>query len=89
VQKILREQGIDQVKRISEQAEAPKEAPEAAAKRGRRGKAQGAQQAKPSAAAGNLRAAIAELELCREILMGKAVETSGRRRAKPRRDASP
>ncbi len=97
VQKILREQGIDQVKRISGQTEAPKEAPEA--KRGRRGKA-GAAQAAPFAAAGGrsassrsepagtLRTAIAELELCRDILMGKAVETGGRRRAKARRDIS-
>jgi DNA-binding transcriptional MerR regulator len=96
VQKILREQGIDQVKRISEQAELPKEVPEAAAKRGRRGKAHGSAQSaqfatagKPSSPAANLRAAIAELELCRDILMGKAVETGGRRRAKPRRDVSP
>ena len=101
VQKILREQGIDQVKRITEQAEPPKEAPEAAAKRSRRGKVQGGAQSAPfasgraasassrSSPSGTLRAAIAELELCRDILMGKAVETGGRRRAKPRRDVSP
>ena len=96
VQKILREQGIDQVKRITEQAESPKAATEAAVKRSRRGKAQGGAQSapfaapgKPSSPAANLRAAIAELELCRDILMGKTIETGSRRRAKPRRDASP
>ena len=100
VQKILREQGIDQVKRISGEAETPKEPPEAAAKRGRRGKAQGGAQAAPFGSAGGhaassraasmstLRVAIAELELCRDLLMGKAVDASARRRAKPRRAAS-
>ena len=88
VQKILREQGIDQVKRVSEQAEALKEVPQAAVKRGRRGKAQAAQ-ASRSASTGALRAAIAELELCRDILMGKAVDTSARRRSKSRRGPAP
>ncbi len=100
VQKILREQGIDQVKRISEQSEAVKEVPEVAAKRGRRGKAHaqiraispaaGARLGPPrSAAPDTLKAAIAELELCRDILMGKAVDTSARRRAKSRRAVAP
>ena len=103
VQKILREQGIDQVKRVSEQAEVLKDAPEVPAKRGRRGKSQGETPAVGSAAVaagphfasqrsastGTLRAAVAELELCRDILMGKAVDASVRRRAKPRRAAAP
>jgi DNA-binding transcriptional MerR regulator len=100
VQKILREQGIDQVKRISGEVAAPKEAPPAPAKRDRRGKTQAGAQAAPFGSAGGhavssrsssmstLRAAIAELELCRDVLMGKAVDTSARRRAKPRRAAS-
>ena len=54
VQKILREQGIDQVKRISAEAPAPKEVPQAPAKRDRRGKAQtGAQAAAYSASGGH------------------------------------
>ncbi len=101
VQKILREQGIDQVKRVSEQAESLKVVPEAAVKRGRRGKVQAESQAVPSAVAGpqaapsrsgsvsTLKAAIAELELCRDILMGKAVDVNARRRAKARRAAAP
>ena len=101
VQKILREQGIDQVKRISGEVPAPKEAPPAAAKRDRRGKAHLSVQATAFGSAGErgassrsssttsaLKAAIAELELCRDALMGKAVETGARRRAKPRRAAS-
>jgi DNA-binding transcriptional MerR regulator len=101
VQKILREQGIDQVKRISGEVPAPKEAPPAAAKRDRRGKAHVGVQAATFGSAGEhgassrsssttstLKAAIAELELCRNVLMGKAVEASARRRAKPRRAAS-
>jgi DNA-binding transcriptional MerR regulator len=101
VQKILREQGIDQVKRISGEVPAPKEAPPAASKRDRRGKAHVGVQAGAFGSAGErrassrlstttstLKAAIAELELCRDVLMGKAVETSARRRAKPRRAAS-
>ena len=101
VQKILREQGIDQVKRISGEVPAPKEAPPAAAKRDRRGKAtvgvhaanfgsageRGAS-SRSSSATSARKAAIAELELCRDALMGKAVETGARRRAKPRRAAS-
>ena len=101
VQKILREQGIDQVKRVSEQAEALKVPPEVPAKRGRRGKTPAEAHAAPStvagvqsgssrsASTGTLRAAIAELELCRNILMGKAVDTSARRRGKPRRAVTP
>lgn len=99
VQKILREQGIDQVKRASEQAQALNAAPAPAAKRGRRGKApaEAAPLRQPGALSGSsrpaststLKAAIAELELCRDILMGKAVDASARRRAKPRRAAAP
>ena len=89
VQKILREQGVDSVKRVSEQTAPPKVAPEAAGKRGRRGKAQAEGAVAGSDAAGTLKAAIAELELCRAILMGKAVDTGARRRAKPRRAIAP
>jgi DNA-binding transcriptional MerR regulator len=100
VQKILREQGIDQVKRIGEQAQT--EAAEAAGRRSRRAK-QGSLAAPISAATASpgiagtapgeraqIMAAIAELEVCRSILLGKAIETSARRRAaKPRRAARP
>jgi len=93
VQKILREQGIEQVKRISEQAETVQSAPPEAAKRSRRGKVQAetaaSAQSGQARSANTLRAAIAELTLCRDILMGKAVDTSARRRVKPRRAAAP
>jgi len=89
VQKILREQGVDSVKRVSEQTAPPKVAPEAAGKRGRRGNAQAEGAVAGSDAAATLKAAIAELELCRDILMGKAVDTGARRRAKPRRAIAP
>jgi DNA-binding transcriptional MerR regulator len=94
VQKILREQGVEQVKRISEQAQTVQSAPEPA-KRGRRGKAHAEAEASASAQSGSarsaptLRAAIAELTLCRDILMGKAVDASARRRVKARRAAAP
>jgi DNA-binding transcriptional MerR regulator len=93
VQKILREQGVEQVKRISEQAQAAQSASEAP-KRGRRGKTEAATSQAPAASgsarsASTLRAAIAELNLCRDILMGKAVDASSRRRVKPRRAAAP
>jgi hypothetical protein len=94
VQKILREQGVEQVKRISEQAEVVQSTPEPA-KRGRRGKAPAGAEthaATPSGSAARsatLRAAIAELTLCRDILTGKAVDTSARRRVKPRRATAP
>ena len=89
VQKILREHGVDSVKRASEQTAPPKVALEAAGKRGRRGKAQAEGTVAGSDPAGTLKAAIAELELCRDILMGKAVDTGARRRAKPRRAIAP
>jgi len=103
VQKILREQGVDQVKRIGVQAQTEAtEAAEAAGKRGRRGKPAalapplGAASASPGTAGtapeerAQIMAAIAELEICRSILLGKAIETTARRRAlKPRRAARP
>jgi DNA-binding transcriptional MerR regulator len=100
VQKILREQGIDHVKGIGVQAQA--EAAEAAGKRSRRSKPAGhaapvgAASASPSASGAapsrraQLMAAIAELEISRSILLGKAIETTARRRPlKPRRAARP
>jgi DNA-binding transcriptional MerR regulator len=100
VQKILREQGIDEVKRIGVQAQT--EPAEAARKRS--GRAKPASLAAPWGAASGapgrastapdkraqMMAAIAELEVCRSILLGKAIETSARRRPmKPRRAARP
>ena len=102
VQKILREQGVDQVKRLGEEAEVRRETAEAAAKRGRRAKSQStpyvssaandaeASGEMPRSAFGTaIKAAIAELEVCRNILTGKAIEASARRRTKPRRAATP
>lgn len=103
VQKILREQGVDQVKRLGASMETQEQAAEAPAKRGRRGKVQqtslmnaaapGARTAPVKRAArsgvrAQIQAAISELEVCRSILLGRAIETSARRHgAKPRRAA--
>ena len=110
VQKILREQGIDQVKQIGLQPRA-KSAPAAVA--GKRGRPAvrpppslaaapaGATTAPPGSSRlhatpvmpdirSRLVAAIAELEVCRSMLLGKAIESTARRRvAKPRRAARP
>lgn len=104
VQKILREQGVDQVKRFGSEpatvaapvvvAAAP------AAKRGARSGRQpaaGASASRASASGGaksemreRVLAAIAELESCRGILLGKPPETAARRGAqKARRSARP
>ena len=107
VQKILREQGIDQVKQLGTEpaAPAPVEAPAKKSSRVERPRAAFATQgasAMPAAGASSRRtpaargprdrilAAIAELEACRGILLGKAAESSARRRpAKQRRAARP
>jgi len=96
VQKILREQGVDTVKRfgadpaaVEEPAAAPVAAPAAASKRGK--KAGAAPRGAPTKAEvrERLLAAIAELETCRGILLGKPPETTVRRAAQktPRRSA--
>jgi DNA-binding transcriptional MerR regulator len=108
VQKILREQGVDQVKRMGVDGEEkePQTAPMAAKQRGRPPKALathagalprdvlplgGSALPMPPGARGGpspILAAIAELEVCRSILLGKAIETSARRRGvKARRPA--
>ena len=107
VQKILREQGIDQVKQLgTEPAAAPTPPPVATpAKKGarvERPRAAFATQGVPAAGASSRRttgargrrvrvlAAIAELEACRGILLGKGHESDTRRRpAKQRRAARP
>lgn len=110
VQKILREQGIDQVKQLgTEPAAAPTPAPIATpAKKSARverpraafttqaasgAPAAGANSRRTPAARGTrdrVLAAIAELEACRSILLGKAPESVARRRpAKQRRAARP
>jgi DNA-binding transcriptional MerR regulator len=87
VQKILREQGVDTVKRVGTEpvAEAPV-APAAPAPAGKRAGKKGA--AAATAARGmpskaevreRLLAAIAELESCRGILLGKPPEVAARR----------
>ncbi len=97
VQKILREQGVDAVKgfgadpaAVEEPVAAPVAAPAAAGKRGK--KAGAAPRGAPSKAEvrERLLAAIAELEACRGILLGKPPEAAVRRAAvqkTPRRSA--
>jgi DNA-binding transcriptional MerR regulator len=109
VQKILREQGVDQVKSIGVGARTDDAPGAASAKAGRAAKAPSAPPAKASPksavalanatrASGSKKtgtrahilAVIAELEVCRSILLGKAIETSARRRVpKSRRPARP
>jgi DNA-binding transcriptional MerR regulator len=99
VQKILREQGVDHVKQFG--IKAANEAAELGSKRGRRGKAQSAllgtrlanSAANPARAPderARILAAITQLEACRSILLGKAIESAARRpAAKARRAARP
>jgi DNA-binding transcriptional MerR regulator len=100
VQKILREHGVDHVKRFGTD-DAPVAPPAAtpapaAGKRGARDKKPAASAAAPAARGvptksevrERLLAAIAELEACRGILLGKSAETAARRApAKARRAA--
>jgi DNA-binding transcriptional MerR regulator len=95
VQKILREQGVDAVKGFGADPAAVEEAAAApvAAPAGKRGKKAGAvPRGAPSKAEvrERLLAAIAELEACRGILLGKPPEAAVRRPAAqktPRRSA--
>jgi DNA-binding transcriptional MerR regulator len=99
VQRILRDQGVEAVKRLGTETRAEPRTDDVPAKRGRRTRMPApvlahsatpvaAQSAKASASLGGLRgeartnmlAAIAELEVCRSILLGRAIETSARRR---------
>jgi DNA-binding transcriptional MerR regulator len=102
VQKILREQGIDHVKQFGEQEPTAAPAAEAPAdKRGKRRKAHSglvgstasASAVKPGRAPdarARILAAITQLEACRSILLGKAIESAARRpAAKARRAARP
>jgi DNA-binding transcriptional MerR regulator len=106
VQKILREQGVDQVKRVGSAPALPGAAAAAAtAKHARAAKALSdalppkskspLQSVRgPTSAVSDTRAqvkaAIAELEICRSLLLGKAIESTARRRAaKMRRAARP
>jgi len=104
VQKILREQGVDQVKRVGSQPRLPGAAAAAAtAKHGRGAKATPESlphKAKASLPASRavapsgpdlrtqVKAAIAELEICRSLLLGKAIESTARRRAAKTRRAA-
>ena len=108
VQKILREQGVDQVKQVGTELRLPgASAVAATAKLGRGSKAApeappptkaraatSMSRAQPTNAVPDMRAhvkaAIAELEICRSLLLGKAIESTARRRAaKMRRAARP
>jgi len=107
VQKILREQGVDQVKRVGTELRLPgasaaaatamhartaKPLPDALPQHKARVPAPTSRQ--PNAVAldfnAHVKAAIAELEICRSLLLGKAIESTARRRAaKMRRAARP
>jgi len=107
VQKILREQGVDQVKQVGTELRLPGATAAAVTAKGRSTRMlPGAQQpskARASASASrpqsanavpdmraHVKAAIAELEICRSLLLGKAIESTARRRAaKMRRAARP
>jgi DNA-binding transcriptional MerR regulator len=110
VQRILRDQGVEAVKRLGSEVKTEPRNGEVPAKRGRRTRmpapvlahpappAGASASAKAAASLGGLRgearaqmqAAIAELEVCRSILLGRAIETSARRRpGKIRRAARP
>jgi DNA-binding transcriptional MerR regulator len=93
VQKILREQGVDTVKRVG-QADGPPAsetgsaaaAAEPPAKKGRRGAAARADANALSKAEmrERLLATIAELETCRKVLLGKPQSRTAARRAAPK-----
>jgi hypothetical protein len=102
VQKILREHGVDEVKASAKRAEFAGLAAKAKAKRGRRAikRASPPSATSPARKAGsfltirdaggraNIEAAIAELEICRNILLGRKVTGAARRKgSKPRRAA--
>jgi len=106
VQKILREQGIDEVKRVGGELRLPGAAVAAATARHGRGAKQvpdvppnkstlplpTTRGHTPSALdmRTQVKAAIVELEICRSLLLGKAIESTARRRsAKMRRAARP
>ncbi|HEY7670334.1 MAG TPA: MerR family transcriptional regulator [Hyphomicrobium sp.] len=105
VQKILREQGIEQVKRVGSEARVPSAVTAATAKLARGGKAMSdlpthkarsplspprSLPTAPPDLMAQVKAAIAELEICRSLLLGKAIESTARRRAvKMRRAARP
>jgi len=102
VQKILREHGVDEVKASAKRAEIAGLAAKAQSKRGRRAIARSSAQAAPISARkaasfaatrnasdrANIESAIAELEICRNILLGRKISAAARRkRPKPRRAA--
>jgi len=102
VQKILREQGVDEVKASAKRAELISLAAKAQSKRGRRAiarsstavasvsgrKAGSFASVRSPRERANIEAAIAELEICRNILLGRKVTGAARRKgAKPRRAA--
>jgi len=100
VQKILREQGVDQVKRVGGELRflgAAAAAATATARHGRSAKTAAHAPNKAKVAAplaqetrAQVKAAISELEICRSLLLGKAIESAARRRAaKMRRAARP
>ena len=103
VQKILREQGVDQVKGVGVRTQAKVDAAKAPKKRGRGAKRKPARIASaPATSAAScaaepvhneralIAAAITELVICRRLLTGEATGATARRKAtKPRRAARP
>lgn len=103
VQKILREQGVDQVKNIAAPvAHAPvtaKADPVAEKRTTRRPTATKVSAGRRAVSRDStvltsdhrarIEAAIAELQTCRNLLLGKAIESAARRRTKTRRAARP
>ncbi|MES0384222.1 MAG: MerR family transcriptional regulator [Hyphomicrobium sp.] len=102
VQKILREHGVDEVKASAKRAELAGLAAKAKAKRGRRAikrasppsaisparKAASFSILSDAGGRASIEAAIAELEICRNILLGRKVTGAARRKvSKPRRAA--
>ncbi|CAN1722201.1 MerR family transcriptional regulator [Hyphomicrobium sp. 1Nfss2.1] len=82
VQKILREQGVDTVKQFGVEPEAVVDEVPAAAPGKRAGRKAAAAARSPLTKAEvreRLLAAIAELESCRGVLLGKPIETAARR----------
>jgi DNA-binding transcriptional MerR regulator len=99
VQKILREQGVDQVKRVGGEPRLPGAAAAAATATARHGRSAKTAAHAPKAKVvaplavetrAQVKAAISELVICRNLLLGKAIESAARRRAaKARRAARP
>jgi len=102
VQKILREHGVDEVKASAKRAELARLAEKSQSKRGRRANARPSAASAPMSVRNspsftsvrslceqaNIDAAIAELEICRNILLGRKVSATARRKGSKLRRAA-